>query len=361
MSTLNANSYTELQYFIPRVLFGGSEWGEFNSVSQTISSSIKQNSGLFWQQWFEGWHSHGSILFEEARNVSPQAAKNIYMRAAAAYHWAEFMYFQDLPSKEACRKMVTESFHLALAQSPNTGEKIVIPYREHLLPGYYFRASENENHPTVILINGLDSAKEVELYQFTRYFLKEGINCIVFDGPGQGELMATTSMDTNFEAVVAAVIEKASELPGVESSKLGVFGVSFGGYLAMRSFALNKKLKACINLSGAFDLDNYSQINARVQHDFRYVFKVPDDNEMKRIAKTEVTLAETTRPDGKILTIHGGKDAVFPPENCRKIKDWCGVEQVEEILYDKEAHVCQNYIYHYMPRAAAWLAAELDH
>ena len=46
----------------------------------------------------------------------------------------------------------------------------------------------------VLLINGLDSAKEVELAQFAEGFLQRGLAVFFFDGPGHGVRPGNVSM-----------------------------------------------------------------------------------------------------------------------------------------------------------------------
>ena len=53
----------------------------------------------------------------------------------------------------------------------------------------YFRCAA-AGAPIVILLNGLDSCKEVELHRFGDLFLARGLNVLAVDAPARGRVMA---------------------------------------------------------------------------------------------------------------------------------------------------------------------------
>ncbi|GGY11293.1 alpha/beta hydrolase family protein [Paludibacterium paludis] len=361
MSTIHPDTFAQLHYFFPRMMFGGTEWGEIVHVCRDIDPVVQTDPPRFWTQWFEAWKHRGDTWMAESRDQSPDEAARTRLQAAAAYHWAEFMFFQDTDRKEQCRREVAEAFRLAAPALPTASEPVRITFGPHTLPGYLFHARAEGPAPTVVLINGLDSAKEVELYQFARYFLRQGISCLIFDGPGQGELLGKSAMHCPFEAVMDEVLAVLKSHRRVDPNRLGVFGVSFGGLLALRCLAAHADaFRAAINLSGAFDVRNYREINPRVRHDFRYVFKAGGDDEMAALAERQLTVSDLPAPRGQILCIHGGNDMVFPADNCQRIAAWAGPDKTGTMLYPDEAHVCQNYFFDFMPKAAKWMRARLE-
>ncbi|MGI0119354.1 alpha/beta hydrolase family protein [Zooshikella sp. RANM57] len=357
MSMMTSQQFSELYYFLPRIMFGGTEWGEIIDVSKKITASPSREAEKFWPQWFDAWNTHGNQLVNMAKECHHKTAATIYLKAAAAYHWAEFMFFADPVKKEQVRAKVTDSFLHALPNLSYSCERLELRYSQQVLPGYLLHAKKDQPSPCVILLNGLDSAKEVELYAFCKHFLREGISCFIFDGPGQGELLGQTAMPIEFENVFGTVLDTLRQHQAVDRNRLGVFGVSFGGYLSLRCASSFPEIKAAINLSGAFDVSNYLDINPRVRHDFRYVFHAADDQEMASLADDKLTLAGKVNPKCPVLCIHGGNDAVFPISNCQLVKDWVGEQNVTMIEYPNEAHVCQHYFHDYLPKAANWLAS----
>ncbi|MFA1549644.1 alpha/beta hydrolase family protein [Actinomadura chokoriensis] len=101
---------------------------------------------------------------------------------------------------------------------------------------------------TVVVVPGLDSAKE-EFLDLTAALLARGLAVFAMDGPGQGALAATTTLRPDYEQVVGRVIDTL----GV--ARIGLVGLSLGGYFAARTAALEPRVAAVATVSGPFRLD----------------------------------------------------------------------------------------------------------
>lgn len=101
---------------------------------------------------------------------------------------------------------------------------------------------------TVVVVPGLDSAKE-EFLDLVSALLARGLAVFAMDGPGQGVLAATTTFVTDYERVVGRVIDAL----GV--ARIGLVGLSLGGYFAARATALEPRVAAVATVSGPFRLD----------------------------------------------------------------------------------------------------------
>ena len=88
-------------------------------------------------------------------------------------------------------------------------------------------------HPVVIMIPGLDSAKE-ELRSTEELFLERGMATFSVDGPGQGEAEYDLAIRGDWEVPGAAIIDRLGAEPGLDPGRIGVWGVSLGGYYAPR-------------------------------------------------------------------------------------------------------------------------------
>ena len=86
-------------------------------------------------------------------------------------------------------------------------------------------------HPVMIMIPGLDSAKE-ELRSTEELFLARGVATFSVDGPGQGEAEYDLAIRGDWEVPGAAIIDQLSTEPGLDAARIGVWGVSLGGYYA---------------------------------------------------------------------------------------------------------------------------------
>lgn len=101
---------------------------------------------------------------------------------------------------------------------------------------------------TVVVVPGLDSAKE-EFLDLVDALLARGLAVFAMDGPGQGVLAATSTFVPDYERVVGRVIDAL----GV--TRIGLVGLSLGGYFAARTAALEPRVAAVATVSGPFLLD----------------------------------------------------------------------------------------------------------
>ncbi|MFE9391597.1 alpha/beta hydrolase family protein [Streptomyces sp. NPDC006784] len=101
---------------------------------------------------------------------------------------------------------------------------------------------------TVVVVPGLDSAKE-EFLDLVSVLLARGLAVFAMDGPGQGVLAATTTLVPDYERVVGRVVDAL----GV--ARIGLVGMSLGGYFAARTAALEPRVAAVATVSGPFRLD----------------------------------------------------------------------------------------------------------
>ena len=99
---------------------------------------------------------------------------------------------------------------------------------------------------------GLDSTKE-ETEAYERPFLDRGIATLVFEGPGQGEAQYDFGIRGDYEVPVGAVIDYIETRRDLDTARIGMWGVSLGGYYAPRAAAHDKRVKACIALCGPFN------------------------------------------------------------------------------------------------------------
>ena len=107
--------------------------------------------------------------------------------------------------------------------------------------------------PLVLMTMGLDSTKE-ELLTFEDNFLRRGMAILAFDGPGQGEAEYDFPIRADYEAVTGTVIDWVErEHQDIDRDRIGIWGISLGGYYAPRSAAFEKRLKACIANCGPWD------------------------------------------------------------------------------------------------------------
>jgi dienelactone hydrolase/uncharacterized protein YndB with AHSA1/START domain len=357
---ISPQTFETCELFFSRLMLGGLEWGDLTAVLKEVR---KESTHTDWADWHRRWSVLG--VHHEKRGAESLAAGLLetarvsYRKAAACHHYAEFLYFDDLPVKQASRDRVTTIFEHVMPHLHEVVRQLDCWHDGVEVPGYLMTPRGAGPWPCVVLVNGLDSAKEVELYAFAREFIARGMAVVVFDGPGQGVNVGRVPMVVDFERVVAAVLAEAVAQPEVDRSRIGIFGVSFGGYLAARAAACVPGFQACINLSGGFDHDSFASINSLVREDFRIVFDQPDDAAMDQLARTSLNLRQVPPLQVPLLAIHGELDSIIPIESCERMLGWAAGE-TELIRYPGERHVATNYFGDFIPRFCDWMAMQLN-
>ena len=196
------------------------------------------------------------------------------------------------------------------------------------------------------------------LHQLAEVFLKRGMSVVYFDGPGQGEMVGKLSMNiADFDDAISIVIDFLAEQGDlVDRERIGILGVSLGGYLAMRSSVKDRRIAACIGLTGNFDGHCILNVAPKVQRDMLYGFGFGDGEPIPHpdefIPPLSTLEQAITTP---LLLIHGGKDHISTPDQLDKLRAW--VRGPTDVwLYEDEGHVCYSRFGDILPAMGDWMA-----
>lgn len=361
--------YSTCSYFLPRLLFLNSEiaaqvhWGDIAVALQGFPDNLTDlSSAAFWDEWMRRWRQLGDNHVAAAKSSSQVGARRLLRSGAACYHWAEFMYFTDSNVKTALRTQVKECFHRSLDFTKlaiSTGElrwnAVNVPYYL-VLPDV--SVCSQARFPCMILSNGLDSVTEVEIFAFAEQFLSRGIAVFLFDGPGQGINVGCNPIEICFENVVEAILQHMHEEPQIDNRRLGFFGVSFGGYLALRvAMRLGDRFRCVVNYSGGPRLSPFASLPRRLKEDFSFAFMEPDAERMQAVFDA-LTLNIDGSVKADVLSIHGARDDIFPLSELKTLDKALGNRHMLRV-YPTEAHVCLNYLNQNSVEIADWAASKL--
>jgi pimeloyl-ACP methyl ester carboxylesterase len=140
---------------------------------------------------------------------------------------------------------------------------LAAPFEGKQLPGYYFPPGQLGSQPsgiTFMAMSGFDGTCEEMWFQCGRAALERGHAVCLFAGPGQADLMRAypeVAFRPDYEAPVAAVIDRLAELPGANLDRLALYGVSLGGYFVLRAAAFEPRVRAVAANSPILDLHAY--------------------------------------------------------------------------------------------------------
>ena len=218
-----------------------------------------------------------------------------------------------------------------------------------------------QNPPIVIMCMGLDSAKE-ETEAYEQPFLARGMAVLAFDGPGQGEAEYELGIRGDYEVAVRAVVDFVETRDDVDHRRIGLWGVSMGGYYAPRAAAFEKRIAACISLSGPFDwATNWGMLNELTRETFRVRARQKTQDDARHFAET-LTLKDCAHRITCPLFIVAGKlDRIVPWQDGERLAKAAKPAKgaVEFLLLDDGNHVANNRGYRWRTQSADWMAQQL--
>jgi len=342
-----------IAHWAPRFVVNGVPLTDF----QEVTASIER-----WEDWCSAWSARarvheelGDKAFAEGHKLS---AGEHWTRAAVCYHFGKFLFVNDMGQMKAAHAKAVACRNKALPYLTPPGERVAIPYESSRLYGNLRRPAGIEKPPVVVMCMGLDSAKE-EMDDYESRFLKRGLATLAFDGPGQGEAEYDLPICPEYERPVGAVIDYIETRADLDRDRVGVWGVSLGGYYAPRAAAFDKRIKACVALSGAFErkatFEGRPVINVEA---FRARTHARTLEEAGLIGVRMTLRGHAKNIACPIYIVAGTKDRLTSPEEARKLAAEVSGPCVLAVI-EGGNHVVNNLWYRYRDQTADWMAEQL--
>ena len=329
---------------------------DYNDFFRTTSRVEK------WEDWCREWVATGDVHHNLAVKAETKgntiSAGEAYIGAALCYHFGKFL-FQDYHDEymSTARKSV-ETFAKGLKLLDPTGERIEIPFDGMTMVGTLRRPPGADRPPLVLLLCGLDSTKE-EFFYWENVFLKRGIATFSLDGPGQGECGYNSNIRPDYEAAVSAALDVLTKRDDIDPNRVGLSGVSLGGYYAPRAAAFEPRVKAAVGNCGPWNFaECWEHLPSLTRAAFRYHSGAKDEEEARTNANKLSLDGAAQKIKRPLLIIHGKLDRLIPWQQAHKIVNAVG-SNAELAMFENGNHVCNNIPYVYRPLNADWLKEKL--
>lgn len=240
---------------LPYSLYGGADIGECVTTIDRIGEGTADD---WYREWIATADRIAGIAEQSEKRGHPVSAREAYLRAATYYHVSYFPLFGFPVDPRLSRAFEAEVsvFLSAAALLRPAVEPIEIPFEGRSLPGYFVPASQaREPGPVIVHVNGYDSNIQEMYFAHGPAANRRGYHCVLFDGPGQGRNLIRDGLflRPDWETVVGPVIDYVLTRPEVDPERIVLAGWSFGGFLAPRAAAFEKRIAALIADPGQWD------------------------------------------------------------------------------------------------------------
>jgi pimeloyl-ACP methyl ester carboxylesterase len=335
----------------PRFTTNGVSVADFQAVTSSI---------VFWEDWADAWMAAGSVLEDLGREALAEGrtiSAGHHLWTAAVYnHFGKFV-FVDYPDKmkqahDKAVKCLTDALPFLSPQ----GERVAIPYGGIEMAGVLRKPPGVDSPPIVIMVSGLDSAKE-ELRSTEMLFLERGMATLAFDGPGQGESEYDLPIQGNWEEVGSAVVDWIEGRDDLDADRIGVWGVSLGGYYAPRMVTGEHRIKACAALAGPYDWGSvWDGLPELTRRTFTFRSHLAAQDEAREYARQLSLDGRTGDIQCPLMVIFGAKDRLIPADGARRL-----AEETDAylLMLPDGNHGCMNVAAKHRFKTADWLASQL--
>jgi dipeptidyl aminopeptidase/acylaminoacyl peptidase len=347
------NVKAAISHWGPRFVANGVILTDFQEVTASIES---------WPDWCRAWSEraglHEQMGREALANRKFLSAGEHLGRAAVYYHFGKFLFVHDTAQMKAAHTKAVECKNLALPHMRPPGERVSIPYEGKQLYGILRKPHGVDLPPVMIMAAGLDSAKE-EMDAYEQPFLARGVATLAFDGPGQGEGEYDFSIRGDYEVAVRAVADFVETRADLDAERMGLWGVSLGGYYAPRSAAFEKRVKACISLAGPYDWSEaWDGLPELTREAFRVRSGCANTDEAKQHAATLSLKGVAQEIACPLFVLTGKLDRIVPWQHAERLaREAKG--PVDLLIIEDGNHIANNRTHRWRSQSADWMAEKL--
>jgi len=349
----DARVQSAIAHWAPRFVSNGVPLTDFEEVTAGVER---------WEDWCRAWSARAAVHEALGRKSLADGYKlsagEHLTRAAVCYHFSKFVFVVDYEQMKAAHRKAVECRNLALPLVDPPGERVQIPYEGRHLYGNLRKPRGVAKPPVVVMCMGLDSTKE-EMDSNETTFLARGMATLTFDGPGQGEGEYDFAIRGDYEAPVKAVLDYLGTRGDLDSARIGVWGVSLGGYYAPRAAAFDKRIKACIALSGPFEwVEYFDKLPELTRNTFQVRSRSRTMAEARERAATLTLKNVAKNITCPLFVVAGKQDGIVPWEEGERLAAAVS-GPVVRCFIDDGNHVANNRVYRWRPQSADWMARHL--
>ena len=307
----------------------GARIGEIEEMCAPLKEAANQPDKEGVQAFRETWAKMADklcVLAEEDESKGRLlSAGEKYGRAASYLITCERLQAHKAPGRLALYERELALFQKSIALSKENCVRVEIPYEGKHLSGLYVKAEGVEGPaPILIQVNGLDSTKEMKYrVGLPAWLAKRGISSLIVDQPGTGEALRLQGLHARYDSEhwASAIVDYLETHDEVDSSRIGMEGVSLGGYFCPRAVANEPRLALGVCWGANHDWRDVQKRRLEKEGDFpvphywqhvQWVWGAKDMDEFMEIAENVHLDGQVEKIKVPFLVTHGSKDSQIP-------------------------------------------------
>ena len=307
----------------------GARIGEIEEMCAPLQEAAKAPDAAGTQAFRETWVRMADKLCvladeDKARGRLRSAGEKLG-RAASYLITAERLQAHGSPGRVALYQRVLDLFAEGARLAGDNCERVEIPYEGKHLSALYVRAEGVQGAaPVLIQVNGLDSTKEMKVrVGLPAWLAKRGVSSLVVDQPGTGEALRLHGLTARFDSEhwASRVVDWLEARDDVDAKRIGMEGVSLGGYYCPRAVAFEPRLACGVAWGANHDWRDVQKRRLDKEGDFPvphywahvcWVWGAKDIADFLKIAEDVHLDGVVERIKVPFLVTHGEKDSQIP-------------------------------------------------
>ena len=307
----------------------GARIGEIEEMCAPLQEAAKAPDAAGTQAFRETWVRMADKLCaladEDKLRGRLLSAGEKLGRAASYLITAERLQAHGSPGRVALYQRVLDLFAEGARLAGDNWERVEIPYEGKHLSALYVRAEGVQGPaPLLIQVNGLDSTKEMKVrVGLPAWLAKRGVSSLVVDQPGTGEALRLHGLTARFDSEhwASRVVDWLEARDDVDAKRIGMEGVSLGGYYCPRAVAFEPRLACGVAWGANHDWRDVQKRRLDKEGDFPvphywahvcWVWGAKDIADFMKIAEDVHLDGVVERIKVPFLVTHGEKDSQIP-------------------------------------------------
>lgn len=222
--------------------------------------------------------------------------------------------------------------------------------------------------PLIVIVHGIDGCKEEHLS--TELALHAaGFSTLCLDGPGQGEALLIDGLlwHPEFHAFLSAALDQLGVAAGIDTSRVGLLGISIGGMWCYQTAAEDQRIRAIFDLGAPLHTRKFPSLPFLIKTRLCQVTGARREDEIAQV------LAQNNIEDPALLAavtahvrmVHGERDRVVSAADKHHL-----LAALQAAKHDREAtlrviaggdHCCTGYYDEVRDDAVGFFSQVLPH